>query len=168
MYFGAWWGEADGEWWGDTEAAAEQAGFTSLLGLWVGGAAGVTVGTPQAGVRGLLAFWFGGASSGDEVVVPVGGGPVFTRAWLERMRARRLALRATPTEREEDRRKREEELEELERLFAAQTAHTARLQHQADLAAAEAAAAIAIAAAQASNTRRRRRQQQLVVLLATQ
>lgn len=74
--FGQWWGDAAGDWWGEGEPE-DQAGFRSLLGFWVGGAAAPPAApVAQAGYRSLLGFWLGGAGSTASTppVVPSAGG----------------------------------------------------------------------------------------------
>lgn len=92
-------------------------------------------------------------------------GVVITAAYLERMRARRLALQPVARDRERERREAEEELEEI--AMAAEQAPTAEV--QAACLAAECAAREFIARLVGGDSRadRRRRQQQLIVAMLT-
>lgn len=125
---------------------------------------GIGYGSHLTAVQGLAAA---------EEAAPARVNLVITRAWLQQMRARRLALAPKARAREKTRRQVEEELEEVEQLQAAQAAHAARLRLAAEHQAAEREAQAVIARAQAdaanaqrARAQRRRRQQQLVVLLA--
>lgn len=122
---------------------------------------GIGYGRHLTALQGLVAV--------EETAAPTFRGVVITRAYLEQMRARRLALAPKRRAREKTKREADEELEEFERVQTAQAERAARqvadaaqTQARAQVAAAEAAQAIARAAARA----RRRKQQQLVVLLA--
>jgi len=123
---------------------------------------GIGFATHLTALQGLVAV--------EETVTPPFRGVVITRAYLEAMRARRLALAPKRREREKTKREADEELEEIERVQTAQAARAARLAAEA-AAKRDAAALIGRLAANRGAAEvallRRKRQQQLIALLAT-
>lgn len=121
---------------------------------------GIGYGSLLTGLQGLWA---------ETIIPPLqGAGPVITRAHLQRMRARREALRnQAPARDEKTRRQLDEEADELERFKVGVAALQLATQQraQAERQAAEQAHA-AIEQAQRKATRRRRQQQELLLLLS--
>jgi hypothetical protein len=122
---------------------------------------GIGYGSHLTAVQGLAAV---------EEAAPARVNLVITRAWLEQMRARRLALAPKRIAREKTKRETEEELEEFERVQTAQAERAALI--AAEVAAEREAQALMArlaserGAAETARRHRRRRQQQIIAALA--